>query len=137
MYTRLRAAGFATVVIGDNHWTGVFVPPCLQTNADEPSKCTFSKERAEFISGSPLQSAAIAKVGGTRVNADGEVTSGTDRGLVLVDMMDAICPPQFEKCPPVVGNVLIYRQKSHLTATYVGTLTKRLALVLDEAGVFG
>ena len=136
MYTRLRAAGFATVVIGDNHWTGYLVPPCLQTNADEPSKCAFARERAEFISGSPLQSAAIAKVGGTRVNADGEVTPGTDRDLVLVDMMDAICPPQFEKCPPVVGNVLIYRQKSHLTATYVSTLTKRLAHALDEANVF-
>jgi hypothetical protein len=41
-----------------------------------------------------------------------------------------------EVCPPVIGNVLLYRQGSHITVTYINTLTKRLAHALDEAGVF-
>ena len=57
-------------------------------------------------------------------------------GLVLVDMMDALCPPHLDACPPVIGNVLIYRQGSHITATYAGTLTRRLAHALDKAHVF-
>jgi hypothetical protein len=136
MYTRLRNAGFPTVVIGDNPWPGHVMPVCLQTNASDPSQCTFEKEKVGHTTGFPLQSAAVAKVGGTRVNADGEVTPGKDQGLVLVDMMDAICPPQLAVCPPVIGNVLVYRQGSHITATYISTLTKRLAHALDEADVF-
>ncbi len=136
MYARLRAAGFTTVIIGDNQWTGHPVPQCLQTYASTPLKCTFARKRAAEISGFRPQVAATARLGGTRVNADGEVTPGRDKDLVLVDMTDAVCPPQFVRCPPVIGNVLIYRQKSHLTATYVNSLTKRLAHVFDEAGVF-
>jgi hypothetical protein len=136
MYTRLRDAGFPTVIIGDNRASGKPMPQCLQVNENDPSKCLFSRKDVESNGGFPLQSAAIEKVGGTRVNADGKVTPGADEDLVLVDMMDAICPPQLEVCPPVIGNVLIYRQGTHITTTYVSTLTKRLEYALDEAGVF-
>ena len=136
MYTRLRDAGFPTVVIGDNRSSDKSILQCLQVNENDPTKCLFSRKDVESNGGFPLQSAAIEKVGGTRVNADGKVVPGADEDLVLVDMMDAICPPQLETCPPVIGNVLIYRQGTHITATYVRTLTKRLAHALDEAGVF-
>ena len=39
------------------------------------------------------------------------------------------------KCPPVIGNVLIYRQGSHLTKTYVESLAPRLEAELARAGV--
>jgi peptidoglycan/LPS O-acetylase OafA/YrhL len=133
-YTKLRDADFTTVVIGDNPFRGKPIPPCLLTNDADPSVCTFQRDFR--ISGFPLQVAAMAELGGTSVNADGKVTPGKDKDLILVDMADAICPPQLAACPPVIGNVLIYRQGSHLTVTYVDTLTKRLAHSLDEAGVF-
>jgi hypothetical protein len=50
-----------------------------------------------------------------------------------VDINDAICPT--ERCAAVIGNVLIYRQGSHLTATYVATLTPRLASAFTAAGL--
>ena len=136
MYTKLRAAGFTTVVVGDNGSPNQAIPVCLRTNVNDPGECTFSRDRGELLSGFPSQSAAITRLDGTRVNADGKVTPGEDKDLVLVDMADAICPPQLEVCPPVIGNVLLYRQGSHITVTYINTLTKRLAHALDEARVF-
>src|SRR5690606_41925114 len=46
-------------------------------------------------------------------------------GLRTVDMTDMVCPDT--TCVPVIGNVLVYRQTSHLTDTYVRTLTAALA----------
>jgi hypothetical protein len=133
-YTEFREAGFTTVVIGDNPFRGGSIPPCLIDNEADPSGCTFPRD--DNVSGFPSQSAAVAELGGTRVDADGKVTSGKDKDLVLVDMADAICPPQLKSCPPVIGNVLIYGKGSHVTATYISTLTKRFAHALDEARVF-
>jgi hypothetical protein len=51
----------------------------------------------------------------------------------MIDLFDTICPT--EQCPPVVGNVLIYRKGSHLTATYVKTLTPHVAQALSDVGM--
>jgi hypothetical protein len=50
-----------------------------------------------------------------------------------VDLFDAICP--VDPCSPVIGNVLVYRQGAHITATYVKTLTPRLAKALTHEGL--
>lgn len=39
----------------------------------------------------------------------------------LVDVTSFYCTP--DVCPPVIGNVLVYRDTSHITATYAATLT--------------
>ncbi len=39
----------------------------------------------------------------------------------FLDLTDYYCTP--EVCPPVVGNVLVYRDGRHLTATYARTMT--------------
>ncbi|HEY7856949.1 MAG TPA: acyltransferase family protein [Candidatus Nanopelagicales bacterium] len=40
--------------------------------------------------------------------------------LHYLDMNDYVCPGT--RCPAVIGNVLVYRDKDHLTATYMRTL---------------
>ena len=50
-----------------------------------------------------------------------------DDVATLIDMNNFICTPQF--CQSVVGNVLVYQDSNHLTATYARTL----APVLDAA----
>lgn len=47
-------------------------------------------------------------------------------GIHTVDMLDHICPEG--SCPAVIGNVVVYRDASHLTNSYVETL----APILDE-----
>jgi hypothetical protein len=59
------------------------------------------------------------------------VRVGTD--VPMIDLFDVICPTT--KCPPVVGNVMVYRRGSHLSATYVRSLTPQLAKAMAGAGV--
>ena len=42
----------------------------------------------------------------------------------LVDPLPVLCPA--DKCPAVIGNVLVYRDTNHLTATYVASLDEWL-----------
>jgi hypothetical protein len=49
-------------------------------------------------------------------------------GVEAVDIRDWICPG--DACPAVIGNVLVYRRGSHLTATYVRSLAPRLDTLL-------
>ena len=55
----------------------------------------------------------------------------------LVSMNDLVCPG--DRCWPVIGNVLVYRSGSHITATYVASLTDmleaRLLRAAEELGV--
>lgn len=55
----------------------------------------------------------------------------------LIDLRGWICPADGAEpaCPPVVGKVLAFRQGSHLTATYVASLTPILHHELVRAGV--
>jgi hypothetical protein len=38
----------------------------------------------------------------------------------LMDVNDLICEPR--TCPPIIGNVVVYRDTHHLTQTYISTL---------------
>jgi peptidoglycan/LPS O-acetylase OafA/YrhL len=52
-------------------------------------------------------------------------------GLKPLDMSDAVCRPDF--CRAVEGNVLIYRDSHHFTATYMRTMTPELGRQLRTA----
>ena len=60
--------------------------------------------------------------------------AGLDHAHVL-DLNELLCPEV--RCPPVVGHVLAYQDTSHLSATFVTTLTgiftRRLDSVLARA----
>jgi peptidoglycan/LPS O-acetylase OafA/YrhL len=117
MWTRLRSMGTKVVVIANNPkpgLPGMDVYECVAKNPDKLSACAF--DRNHYASSSAAaQHAAVKGM----------------KGVEIVDLFDAICP--LERCPPVIGNVLIYRQGSHITATYVKTLTPRLARALTKA----
>ncbi len=52
----------------------------------------------------------------------------------LIDIREFICPE--DTCAPVIGNVLVYRQTTHITNTYVETLLPvlepKLLAAIDE-----
>jgi hypothetical protein len=54
-------------------------------------------------------------------------------GSHLIDLTAEICPG--ELCRAVIGDALVYRDKSHLTATFARTLTPWIEIGLAEAGV--
>jgi peptidoglycan/LPS O-acetylase OafA/YrhL len=49
----------------------------------------------------------------------------------FIDLSDYFCDGQ--TCPPVIGNVLVYRHMNHITATYVKTLAPMLQTELQKA----
>jgi peptidoglycan/LPS O-acetylase OafA/YrhL len=117
MWTDLTAAGAQVIVVADNPYPGMNVYECVDEHPDRLTSCTYSRERRQTHGGYPAQREAAAR----------------QPAATMVDLFDAVCP--VEPCAPVIGDVLIYRQGSHITATYVETLTPRLAEALSEAGL--
>jgi peptidoglycan/LPS O-acetylase OafA/YrhL len=114
MWTVLTSAGIQVIVLGDNPPPpGLSVYECVQENLDQLSACAFDRR---------LGTAEVQR----------EATDGME-GVEFVDLTYAICPT--DRCAPVIGNVLVYRQGSHITATYIATLTPRLERALSDAGL--
>jgi hypothetical protein len=88
---------------------------CLSRPGASIKSC--SQSRVKAVPGTSAISLAAAEVPGIR----------------LIDMTDAICAP--DECAPVVGNVLVWRDKHHLTATYARTIAPMLSARFAEAGV--
>lgn len=59
-----------------------------------------------------------------------EVAHSLVNGSTMVNLNEWICPSGRSTCPPVIGNVLVYRQTNHLSNTYVLTLTPILERAL-------
>jgi peptidoglycan/LPS O-acetylase OafA/YrhL len=115
-WTRVEAAGVKVVVLADTPQTGSDVYACVAEHPDDLTACTYDRQHGVDASGAPVQRAAAKEA-----------------GLPFIDLVDFICPST--KCPPVIGNVLIYRQGSHLTKTYVETLAPRIEAGLARAGI--
>jgi peptidoglycan/LPS O-acetylase OafA/YrhL len=116
VWSDLTDRGTEVVVVADNPHPGLRVYECVDQHRDRLTACTFSRERYA-TSAAPTQRTAVQG----------------QPGVALVDLFDAICPT--DPCAPVIGNVLVYRQGSHLTATYVESLTPRFAAALSAAGM--
>jgi hypothetical protein len=115
-WAALEAVGTEVIVIANNPYPGLNMMECVDANRDRLSACTYDPGLHLKDPAFVTQQQAVA---GTQVK--------------MIDLFDTICPT--EPCPPVIGNVLIFRRGSHLTATFVETLTPQLALALAEAGI--
>ncbi len=111
-YEMISDAGVEVVLLLDNPHPGFTVYECVAENPEDLGTCTFSRDRAMTSGGRSVQ-LEVAEAGPFRT----------------VDLLHKICPT--ETCLPVIGNVLVYRQGSHLTASYVETLVSPLAVELE------
>ena len=88
------------------------VPECVSRSLNHLQSCATPRSKA--LAYPPVNSRVAAEV----------------EGVSLIDPTPTVC---LEKtCPAVIGDVLIYRNGAHLTATYVRTLTPWLAKQLPE-----
>jgi hypothetical protein len=104
------AAGTRVLVIRDNPYpghTGTVVPDCVERHRKDLAAC--SAPRAAWLKPDPLADAAVA--------------ARSPRARVA-DLTSLFCT---SVCPAVIGNVLVYRDESHLTAVYARTLAPYLA----------
>lgn len=120
----LLAAGLATtlrtlhqsadrvVVMRDNPRPRSDVRGCVSRSLTDLAGCAFSPH--EGYGHFPVNTRAAEQVPGT----------------VLIDLSPVLCPQGI--CPAVIGNVLVYRNTNHITATYMRTLIGWLAERLPD-----
>ena len=111
---RIHAAGLRTAVIKDPPAAEDDVPSCVSARLHELDRCAFPRVRGEA---QEFDARAAERAPGTR----------------LVDLTDQICPR--DVCRAVIGDALVYRDKSHLSATFAVTLAPSLERGLREAGL--
>lgn len=108
----LQAAGIGVVAFADNSHPGTQVYECVAQNPDDFTTCDFPAEVGRGTL--PLKEAS-------------DQLEGTE----FIDLSSWLCPGG--TCPAVIGNVLVYRQGSHVTASYIETLTPALRAALLPA----
>jgi peptidoglycan/LPS O-acetylase OafA/YrhL len=114
-WKRLADAGIQIAAIRDNPRFGFNVAECVELHGVSSPLC--SRPRGEvLVEPSPL------------VNA-----TGISANVHFIDLSDAFC--ERATCPPVAGNILIYRDLDHLTSSYAITLAPilrpHLRVVID------
>jgi hypothetical protein len=103
-WQRLAEAGIRVVTLRDNPRFGFDVPACVE----EAPAAGCTRPRDEVYSPvNPVRGVA-----------------GVPKSSVHLDLTRFICADQL--CGGVVGNVLIYRDDNHMTATYAATLARPL-----------
>ncbi|OLT13407.1 hypothetical protein BJF78_03565 [Pseudonocardia sp. CNS-139] len=90
-------------------------PDCVAANLDDVSRCSTPQDEAQPFGGiSNAISTAVVRSGG-----------------VVVDPTSWFCAE--EQCPSVIGNYLVYRDQSHVTASYMRFLAPELERLLPLA----
>ncbi len=109
---KLRSTGAPIALIEDVPHPDKNIPECVSRSLDQLERCAIPQGKALDY---------------PKVNT--RVAEGVE-GVRLIDPTPVVC---LEKaCPAVVGDVLVYRNGAHLTATYVRTLTPWLGNQLPE-----
>ncbi len=107
----LRQIPGRIAIIADTPAAGVDVPVCLSAHLGDISRCATSR---------------VAAFGHQHLIR--ERTAATASGATLVDLSNAICPG--DPCQPVIGDMIVYRDDHHLTATFAASLAGVLEAAL-------
>jgi acetyl esterase/lipase len=109
---RLRRAGAQVTVMRDLPMSRDFVPPvCVSENVNHPGRCSFPARR-------PL------------AEAYDFAAARRLRAVQIIDPLPRVCPGR--KCRAVQRNVLKYRDRGHMSATYAVLLTNWLDVRLQD-----
>lgn len=108
----VERAGTPVATIAETPLLPFEAPACLLENPDDPTAC--EEPRAEA-----LKDAGVVAEAAQRSDA------------AFVDLTEHFCGP--DSCPPIQGEMLVYRDDHHLTATYARSLAPSLESALTEA----
>jgi SGNH domain (fused to AT3 domains) len=111
---RIQDAGLPTVVIRDTPASASDVPSCVSEDLQDLGACAFPRVRDRT---KEFDVRAARAVPDTK----------------LIDVTPEICPQDL--CRAVIGNALVYRDKSHLSATFARTLAPGIERDLRKAGL--
>jgi len=105
-WAQLEHAGIKVIAIRDTPWMKFWVPECLEMKGHDSVNCAQPTD-AMLARPSPV-----------------ETLSERPSNVHFVDMSDYFCDETH--CHPVIGNVIVYRDDSHITAAYSMTLAPML-----------
>ncbi|WP_433555544.1 acyltransferase family protein [Pseudonocardia xinjiangensis] len=106
-WRRLDAQGIPVMALRDNPRFDHSIPDCVQNRLDSMDECGIA--RSEVYAPVPPWTAL----------------PDLPSNVTFVDIADAVCDP--DRCPAVIGNVLVYLDDNHLTATYSTSMADLLA----------
>jgi peptidoglycan/LPS O-acetylase OafA/YrhL len=110
-WKQLDSMGSDVFVLRDTPSSRFDPPDCLAGHEDAPEKCSTDRDDA------------FGERGRTQIEAVKLVPSAK-----LIDATPWICPS--DPCEPVIGDVLVYRDRTHMTATYSRSLGPRLLTLI-------
>ena len=113
---RMTRAGARVMILADTPTMGIGVPQCVADNPRTVERCSV---------------AAANTLNGTRRATEQRVLAAHDG--IWVDTTPWICDMESGQCPAVIGNVLVYRDRDHMTETMSGTLSSLLGLHVHRA----
>jgi peptidoglycan/LPS O-acetylase OafA/YrhL len=115
-WRQLAELGINVIAIRDNPWFMFDVPECVEKWGRDSSKC--SRQRSDVLASYDVLHSR----------------KDIPKNVRFLDFSDYFC--QGAVCPPVIGNMLVYRDKHHITTLYASTLTevleKELTSILSE-----
>jgi hypothetical protein len=103
---RLTSAVPRVAVIRDAPRPPLYIPDCVSRSMEHLQRCAFPRSRG--LSSRDVISEAVASVD----------------GVTPIDATSQFCPGRL--CPGVIGDVLVYRNSGHLTATYTRSMKRWL-----------
>ena len=106
-WRRLDEDGIPVLAIRDNPRFDTPMPDCVHRNGTDPAAC--GADRAALYSPEPPWAAI----------------PDPPRNVAFVDIADAVCTT--DRCPAVIGNVPVYLDDNHLTATYATSMAPLIA----------
>ena len=112
-WTKQTPPDVPVVAILDNPQTAPTNTPCVEHFETDPARCATPRDWAL-----------------RRFDGSAEAVEKVDKAR-LVDMTPFFCGPS--TCPSVIGGVMVYRDHTHLTATYVTTLAPYLGHAVRSA----
>jgi hypothetical protein len=113
-FARLAEVSSNVVVIGDSPVSAQDPPACLSQHVDDVTAC--ADDRA-----SAVRPDRIA----------GEYAAARAHGFTFVDTSDWFCTPT--SCPPVVGDILVRRDETHITAAMAEFLRPLVEAAISPA----
>ncbi|GAB3993062.1 SGNH hydrolase domain-containing protein [Glycomyces albus] len=111
---RLAAATDELYVMGDTLWGDGDVPECLSEHLDDATACVYDLD--ETIPFPERRDRAAEAV--------------VDAGAQYVDTIPWMCNVEERECPVIVGNLLVYRDHSHISASFASAMVPQIASAL-------
>ena len=114
----MRALGSQVLVVGPTPGSTGLVPVCLSGHMDDPLACSFDLPPWVTPAGVAKERAAVERNGGQ-----------------YADTTALFCAE--ERCPVIVGNVMVFYDSGHLSREYARTLAPAMGALAERALAHG